>query len=152
MNAFLSFILFFICVENASSQIDNTENPTINLRASVLLFPTTPLLTVEVRTIGNFTLQFESNFADTHGMNIKYFLHEKMKESYVFSGIAFVEHQLLRTDGKITFLPYLGYGYAYRFGNKNRWTFDNRIGIGPTLNANTNRIYPVLKTGIGRIF
>lgn len=152
MRVFFLLVISFICFKNAFSQINSIENPTINLRASILLFPTTPLLTLEVRTIGNFTLQFESNFVNTHGINIKYFLNERMNKSYVFSGIAFVEDELLRTDGKTTLLPYLGYGYAYRFGNKSNWIFDNRIGIGPTLNADTNSVYPVIKTGIGRIF
>jgi hypothetical protein len=38
------------------------------------------------------------------------------------------------------------------WGNKNQWTFDSRIGLGRTLNADNNAIYPVLKTGIGRVF
>lgn len=152
MRVFFLILIFFICCKNTYSQINGTENPTINLRASILLFPTTPLLTLEVRTTGNFTLQFESNFVNTHGINIKYFLNERMNKSYVFSGIAFVENELLRTDGKATLLPYLGYGYAYRFGNKSNWIFDSRIGIGPTLNADTNSVYPVIKTGIGIIF
>lgn len=139
-------------MKSAFSQENAIENSTINLRASILLFPTTPLLTLEVRTIGNLTLQFESNFVNTHGMNLKYFLNERMNKSYVFTGIALVEHELLRADGKTTLLPYLGYGYAYRFGNNRNWIFDSRIGVGPTLNADSNGVYPVLKTGIGRIF
>lgn len=152
MRVLTVIVTYFICVNSAFSQTNSIENPTINLRASILLFPTTPLLTLEVRAIGSFTLQFESNFVNTHGINIKYFLNERMNKSYVFSGIAFVENELLRTDGKATLLPYLGNGYAYRFGNKSNWTFDSRIGIGPTLNADINSVYPVIKTGIGRIF
>lgn len=152
MRVLFVIVISFICFKNAYSQTSSIENPIIILRASILLFPTTPLLTVEVRTTGNFTLQFESNFVNTNGINLKYFLKERMNESYLFTGMAFVENDLLREDGYITSLPYVGYGYAFRFGSKKQWTFDNRIGIGPTLNADTNGIYPVLKTGIGKVF
>ena len=134
------------------AQTEREINPTANVRLSFLLFPFTPLLTVEVRTIGNLTLQLETNFVNTHGANLKYFIKNRMDGHYVFTGIALVENKLLRQDKKITFLPYAGYGYAYRFGNKKQWTFDNRIGIGVTTNADRNSVYPVIKTGIGRIF
>jgi hypothetical protein len=49
-------------------------------------------------------------------------------------------------------LPYIGYGYAHRFGKNKDLIFDSRIGIGPTINADKNIIVPVLKTGIGKIF
>jgi hypothetical protein len=83
---------------------------------------------------------------------LKYFIKDRMDGDYIFTGIALVENKLLRADIKTTFLPYAGYGYAYRFGNKKQWTFDNRIGIGATTNADKNSVYPVIKTGIGRIF
>ena len=134
------------------AQTEREINPTANVRLSFLLFPFTPLLTVEVRTIGNLTLQLETNFVNTHGANLKYFIKNRMDGHYVFTGIALVENKLLRQDNKITFLPYAGYGYAYRFGNKKQWTFDNRIGIGVTTNADRNSVYPVIKTGVGRVF
>lgn len=152
MRILFLILISIVCFKNTYSQINTIENPTINLRATILLFPTTPLLTLEVRTTGNLTLQLESNFINTHGINLKYFLNKRMNKSYVFTGIAFVENDLLREDGHLTLLPYAGYGYALRFGNKKQWTFDSRIGFGPTLNADTNGVYPVLKTGIGRIF
>ena len=124
MKKLVPCLLFLLYIPNCFSQNDFIENPTINLRASILLFPTTPLLTLEVRTFGNFTLQFESNFSDTHGINAKYYLEERMSESYLFVGSAFVENELLRADLKSTFLPYMGYGYAHRFGHKKQWTFD----------------------------
>lgn len=145
-------VIFLICMKNAYSQIDAIENPTINLRASILLFPTTPLLTLEVKTIGNATIQIESNFINTYGVNLKYFLKNRMKDSYIFLGNAFVKNSLLRKDEKITFLPYLGYGYAYRFGSRLKWTADSRFGLGITTNADSNNIYPIIKIGIGRVF
>lgn len=75
-----------------------------------------------------------------------------MNGSYLFVGTAFIENDFLRKDKNITFLPYAGYGYAHRFGKDKTWTFDSRLGIGRTTNADNNAIYPVLKTGIGRTF
>jgi hypothetical protein len=124
------------------SQTEKVIQPSANIRLSFLLFPFTPLLTVEVRTIENLT----------HGANLKYFIKKRMEADYLFTRIALVENKLLRKDNKTTFLPYAGYGYAYRFGKKNKWTFDNRIGIGASTNADKNAFYPVIKTGIGRIF
>jgi hypothetical protein len=145
------FLIFgLLLVQNVFAQKE--IQPTANVRLSFLLFPFTPLLTVEVRTIGNFTIQAETNFVNTHGANLKYFIKDRMDGDYIFTGIALVENKLLRADIKTTFLPYAGYGYAYRFGNKKQWTFDNRIGIGATTNADKNSVYPVIKTGIGRIF
>jgi len=68
---------------------------------------------------GNFTLQLETNFVDTHGANLKYFINNRMDGHYVFLGIAFVENKLLREDLKATILPYLGYGNGHRFGKTN---------------------------------
>jgi hypothetical protein len=146
------FILLFFSLQNGYSQNKKEIQPTANVRLSFLLFPFKPLLSLEVRTIGNLTLQVETNFVNTHGANLKYFLKDRMSENYVFTGVALVGNKLLRKDEKTTYLPYIGYGYAYRFGNKKQWTFDSRIGLGATTNADQNGIYPVIKTGIGRIF
>jgi hypothetical protein len=145
----LAVLLYF---QNGFSQAENQIRPIANIRLSFLLFPFTPLLTAEVRTFGNFTIQFETNFVNTHGANLKYFIKDRMDENYIFTGLALVENKLLRDDKKTTSLPYVGYGYAYRFGNKRQWTFDNRVGIGVTINADKNSVYPVIKTGIGRVF
>ncbi|MBI3218540.1 MAG: hypothetical protein HYZ44_03435 [Bacteroidetes bacterium] len=145
-------LVSFLCLQSCFAQTIPENNPVANVRLSFLLFPLTPLLTLEVRTIGDLTLQLETNFVNTHGANLKYFTKNGMDGHYVFIGIALVENRLLRQDDKMTFLPYAGYGYAYRFGNKNQWTFDSRIGIGATTNADRNSVYPVIKTGIGRIF
>ena len=75
-----------------------------------------------------------------------------MDGDYLFSGLALVENDLLRTDEMTVYLPYVGYGYAHRFGRTNGWVFDSRIGVGPTLNADANAVYPIMKTGIGKIF
>ena len=145
-------VLAALCIHNCFAQHEVEPEPTLNIRLSFLLFPFTPLLTVETRTIGNLTLQLETNFIDTHGANLKYFTRDSMDGNYFFTGIALVENKLLREDEQITFLPYVGYGYAHRFGKNKQWTFDSRIGIGTTINADNNAIYPVIKTGIGRVF
>jgi hypothetical protein len=129
-----------------------SAKPFVNIRLSFLIFPFSPLLTAEGRVIGNFTLQGETNFVNTHGVNLKYFLGESMNKGYVFVGTAFVADKFLRDDRKTTFIPYIGYGYAHRFGNNRNWTFDSRFGIGSSTNADKNSIYPILKTGIGRLF
>jgi hypothetical protein len=148
----LFLIVSLLCFQNGYSQTEKILQPIANVRLSFLLFPFTPLLTAEVRTFGNFTIQFETNFVNTHGANLKYFIKDRMDGDYIFTGLALVENKLLREDKKTTFLPYVGYGYAYRFGNKKQWTFDNRIGIGTTTNADKNSVYPVIKTGVGLLF
>jgi hypothetical protein len=64
--AFLFCLLYF---QKGFSQTGKAIQPTANVRLSFLLFPFTPLLTVEIRTIGNLTIQGESNFVNTHGAN-----------------------------------------------------------------------------------
>jgi hypothetical protein len=150
-----NLILLFVMSLFAGQAFAQTANPKIanaNVRFSFLLFPFSPLLTVEFRTFGNVTLQVESNFVNTHGANLKYFINQRMDEHYVFAGTAFVENKLLRKDLKTTILPYTGYGYTYRFGKTNAWIFDSRLGIGATTYADNKGIYPVIKTGIGRTF
>jgi len=150
----LGLVLFisFLSIQKCFGQSDKEIKSVANVRLSFLIFPFTPLLSVEFRTIGNFTLQVETNFINTHGVNLKYFIKERMDGHYVFTGLALVENKLLGEDNRIVFLPYAGYGYAYRFGNKKQWTFDSRIGVGITTNADRNTGYPVIKTGIGRTF
>lgn len=152
MKAFLIYCFAFTNMLS-NAQISNTEPTSINIRLSFLVFPTvSPLLTLEVRTIDKLTLQVETNFNNTHGINIKYFTKQVMNGHCFFAGTAFLESDYLRKDKKTTYLPYLGYGYAHRFGKKTHWIFDNRLGIGRTLNADKNIITPVFKTGIGRTF
>ena len=148
-------ILFGILIFGVQNYGQNSEQkiPFANIRLSMLIFPPiTPLLTAEIRTFDKLTVQFETNFVNTHGVNLKYFLKERMDKDFLFIGTAFVESDFLRKDLKTTFLPYVGYGYAYRFGKNRDWIFDNRIGIGQTLNADKNTIIPVIKTGFGRTF
>jgi hypothetical protein len=136
---------------NLKAQTFESKSPTLNVRLSFLVFPAfSPLLTLETRTFQNLTLQLETNFINTYGLNIKYFLDKRMNGHYIFIGNALLESENLRKDKKITFLPYAGYGYSYLF-SKN-WLFDNRIGIGSTTNADKNMFSPVIKTGIGRVF
>jgi hypothetical protein len=141
-----------LCLQNCVAQAEKMADPKVNIRLSFLLFPFTPLATLEFRTIGNITIQVETNFVNTHGANLKCFIKKSMDGPYVFTGIALLNNQLLRQDKQVTYLPYAGYGYACRFGNQKMWFFDNRIGIGATTNADKNAVYPVIKTGIGRIF
>ncbi len=152
MKTILSVCL--ICLFSSSkAQTIESKLPVGNVRLSLLIFPPfSPLMTLEMRTIGNLTVQLETNFINTHGVNLKYFTSERMNGHFVFVGTAFIENDFLRKDKNITFLPYAGYGYAHRFGKSNAWTFDSRLGIGRTTNADNNAIYPVLKTGIGRTF
>jgi hypothetical protein len=138
---------FIVKAQTIEPKISNA-----NIRLSFLLFPFSPLLTVEARTLSSITLQVETNFVNTHGVNLKYFLKDRMDGHYLFVGTAFVENTLLRRDRKAAVLPYTGYGYAYRFGKAKTWTFDSRLGIGTTTNVDNNGIYPVIKTGIGRTF
>lgn len=152
MTKIISLCVLICCSVVISAQNKVPELPNANVRLSFLIFPFSPLLTLEVRTFGNLTLQLETNFVDTRGTNLKYFINNRMDGHYVFLGIAFVENKLLREDLKATILPYLGYGYAHRFGKTNAWTFDSRFGIRATTNKDQNSIYPVIKTGMGRIF
>lgn len=146
--------LCLVCMfSKLQAQTNQPKLPIANVRLSFLIFPPfTPLLTLEMRTVDKLTVQLETNFVNTHGVNLKYFINERMNGHFVFVGNAFIENDFLREDRNITFLPYAGYGYAHRFGKSNDWTFDNRLGIGRTTNADNNGIYPVLKTGIGRTF
>lgn len=150
-------IIIFLCLFSMFSKLQAQTNepkvPVGNIRLSFLIFPPfSPLLTLEMRTFDKITVQLETNFVNTHGVNLKYFINERMNKHFIFVGTAFIENDFLRKDKNITFLPYAGYGYAHRFGKSNNWTFDSRLGIGRTTNADKNAIYPVLKTGIGRTF
>jgi hypothetical protein len=147
MRNIILMIIFFLLAQNADAQ---DIRPILNVRVSCLLFPFTPLATLEIRTFGNLTLQGESNFKHTHGFNLKYYTRERMNGHYFFIGSAFVSNKLLRKDEKNTILPYVGYGYSYNFAKN--WLWDTRLGIGPTINADKNAIYPIIKTGIGRKF
>jgi hypothetical protein len=143
----LIFTLFVLVPFALKAQ--NNE-PFMNVRLSFLLFPFSPLMTVEVRTIGKLTLQGETNFRHIHGINLKYYTVKRMGKSYFFIGSAFVSDAFLRMDKKPTTLLYAGYGYAHIL--KNNWIFDSRLGIGPTLNADKNGVYPVIKLGAGKRF
>ncbi len=152
MRIIISFCLFSI-FSSIQAQTKEHKKPIGNIRLSFLIFPPfSPLLTLEMRTFNKLTIQLETNFVNTHGANLKYFTNQTMNKHFVFLGTALIENSFLRKDKNITFLPYAGYGYTYRFGKSNAWILDNRIGIGRTLNADNNATYPVLKTGIGRIF
>ncbi len=130
---------------------NHPPRPVLSVRLSVLLAPFTPLLTVETRTLGPLTLQAETNFAHTHGLNVKWFLGgEPLRGDYLLLGSAWVRNRLLRADNRPTVLPYAGYGYAWAVGS--RGVFDARAGLGPALNADAVRVYPVIKVGAGLKF
>jgi hypothetical protein len=147
MKKTLIFIILIAPIVSLKAQ--NTAS-FMNVRLSFLLFPFSPLLTFEVRTVGNLTLQGETNFARIQGVNVKYYTASRMEKSYFFVGSAFVSDASLRIDKKPAILLYTGYGYAHIF--KNNWTFDSRIGVGPTINADKNSVYPVIKLGAGKRF
>ena len=152
MKKLIFISLFFVIIETYSQTIE-PKTLFFNVRLSLLVFPPiTPLLTLEVKTFNNLSLQLETNFVNVHGINLKYYVNKFMSEHYVFVGSAFLESDYLRKDEKITFLPYAGYGYSHRFGKDKVWIFDSRLGFGQTINAGKNLILPVLKTGIGRTF
>lgn len=152
MKKVITLILLCVVSKQFSQNLEQ-KIPFANIRLSFLVFPPiTPLLTIEFRTFDKVTMQIETNFVNTHGANLKYFLKERMNKDFLFIGTAFVANDFLRKDLKTTFLPYLGYGYAYRFGKNNDWIFDSRIGLGRTINADKNTIIPVIKTGIGKTF
>lgn len=152
MRIFISLCLFCTFF-SLQAQTTQPKLPVGNIRLSFLIFPPfSPLLTLEMRTIDKLTVQLETNFTNTHGVNFKYFTKERMSGHFIFIGTAFIQNDFLRKDKNITFLPYIGYGYAHKFGKANAWTFDSRLGLGRTTNADKNGIYPVLKTGIGRTF
>lgn len=132
------------------AQAPDRPAPVLNVRLSGLLFPFTPLLTLEVRTVGRLTVQGETNFGHIHGLNAKWFLREPLNGGYVFAGSAWVRHALLRQDGRAVVLPYTGYGHAWALDS--RWVLDARAGLGPAVNADRVRVYPVLKVGAGRTF
>lgn len=147
------FLLLVCMFSKLQAQTNEPKLPIGNVRLSFLIFPPfTPLLTLEMRTFDKLTVQLETNFINTHGVNLKYFINQGMNGHFIFVGNAFIVSDFLRKDKNITFLPYAGYGYAHRFGKSNAWTFDSRLGIGRTTNADNNLILPVLKTGIGRTF
>jgi hypothetical protein len=83
-----TLIFIFLLVAIVSIKAQNTA-PFMNIRLSFLLFPFSPLLTVEVRTIGNVTLQGETNFVHTHGVNVKYYTTSRMEKNYFFVGFCF---------------------------------------------------------------
>ncbi len=145
-------IVFLLVFRVGFSQAIHPKVPSVNVRLSVLIFPFSPLLTLEVKMLGETTVQLETNFKNTHGVNLKYYLKDSMDKDFLFIGTALVKNKLLRQDLQLTLLPYLGYGYAYRFGKSKNWILDNRFGIGITTNSDNNGLYPILKTGIGRTF
>jgi hypothetical protein len=151
----MKLVLFFLLLATIQlkAQTSERESPSMNMRLGFLLFPgLSPLLTLETMVFQNLTVQLETNVLNTHGINLKYFIHERMNGHYAFIGNAFIESNYLRKDNKVTFLPYAGYGYTYRFGKIKDWIFDSRIGVGQTINASNNIVLPVIKAGIGRIF
>ncbi len=131
-------------------QLSDAPPPAVSVRLSCLLVPFTPLLTVEVKAVGPLTLQGETNFGHTHGLNLKWYRWAVMQGGYGFVGAAWVRHSLLRADNRTTWLPYVGGGYAWAFGR--HWAIDARAGLGPAVNADLLRLYPVVKVGAGRRF
>lgn len=106
MTRLLFFCGFGLCLSAGYAQ---PASPTVNIRLGVLLFPFTPLLSIEGRLFGSLTMQGETNFIHTHRLNLKYYLKSPLERDYVFIGSAFVQSRLLRQDGQSTILPYIGW-------------------------------------------
>lgn len=147
--------MFTLCLLSIShpsfgqNMADPLPHPLINIRASLLLFPPTPLITTEVQVYRKLSLQLESNFKDTHGFNLKYFKHSLMERDFFFVGLGFITNEALREDEKTVYLPYAGYGYAYRLGGNHQFTWDTRFGLGLLSNADTPTVFPIIKSGLG---
>lgn len=121
-----------------------------SLRATWLAFPSQIVLTAEVSVFNQVGLQFETNFRNTHGMNLKYYLMENFSMTYVFVGSGLLQDQRLREGNKSALLTYAGFGYSHRW---HRWIADSRIGLGPIWRFEQDPlVVPVLKVGIGRVF
>lgn len=142
MRLFLVLVLFQCgCVSDAQTQ------PRWSIRASILLFPFSPLLTTECRLGNQLALQCESNFSSTHGVNLKLFSTRCFDSPYVFIGHAWVEDKRLREDG-YSQLTYVGAGTAKIFSRN--WHVDARFGLGPIW-LDKIQIAAVAKVGIGRV-
>ena len=78
MRVIIFFCLLF-AVLKVQAQTNVTKLSTANIRLSFLIFPPfTPLLTFEMKTFEKLTVQLETNFINTHGINLKYFIKERM--------------------------------------------------------------------------
>lgn len=71
--------IIFLCLVGMFSKLEAQTNepklPIGIIRLSFLIFPPfTPLLTLEMRTFDKLTVQLETNFINTHGVNLKYFI------------------------------------------------------------------------------
>lgn len=82
-----ALIFIVLLLSTVSMKAQNTE-PVMNIRLSFLLFPFSPLLTLEVRTFGKVALQGETNFVHMHGVNVKYYTTQRMEKNYFFVGSA----------------------------------------------------------------
>ena len=152
MIKYIFMLILSLHFRQVSQAQDRSLQSNVNLRISFLMVPFTPLLTLETRTVGHLTVQLESNFRDTHGVNLKWYPQQRMQGGYLFTGKAWVQNSELRDDERLTLLPYAGGGFAWRFGRQKAWIWDTRLGIGPTLNADRNFVLPVIKSGLGRTF
>ena len=98
------FLWLFSTLLKVQAQTNEPKLPVGNIRLSFLIFPPfSPLLTLETRTFDKVTVQLETNFINTHGVNLKYFINERMNKHFIFIGTAFIENDFLRKDKNITF-------------------------------------------------
>jgi hypothetical protein len=94
MKQIILFCLSLTPINNKAQTIESKIEK-LNVRLSFLVFPVfSPLLTLETSTFRNLTVQLETNFVDTHGINLKYFLNDRMNEHYIFAGSAFYRKRL----------------------------------------------------------
>ncbi len=92
MKKLLLFYFSFIMLSTQAQTIKEKQF-TANARLSFLLLPAfSPLLTLEMKAIKKSTIQLETNFINTHGLNYKYFFKERMNKHFVFLGTAFLKY------------------------------------------------------------
>jgi len=133
-----------LCAGNAVAQ----PGSKFSLRATGLQYPSTLLLTVEAAVYKSFSFQLETNFTNTHGVNIKYWVKTPLNNAYLFAGNAWVINRELREDLRFAYLTYTGVGYAHRW--RRNWVLDSRFGLGPLWNSDSRGVFPVIKIGVGK--
>ena len=84
------------------AQTIDSKLPIRSIRLSFLIFPPfSSLLTLEMRIFDKLTVQLETNFVNTHGVNLTYFINERMNGHFIFVGTTFIENDFLRKDKNI---------------------------------------------------
>lgn len=145
----LALLLIIVLLLSFESHGQPTRE-VFSLRATWLAFPSQVVLTAEVSVFNKVGVQVETNFRNTHGINLKYYLVEDFSMTYVFLGSGLLQDERLREGDKSALLTYAGFGYSQRW---RRWIADSRIGLGPIWRFEQDPlVVPVLKVGFGCVF